>query len=238
MPRPPDLQRKHELARRAVALLEREGLDLSTATLADRLGVKRPTFLYHYPTRAELIEAALEEAMVAQAVHVQERVAGADHPIDRLYLQVLAVHEFQEGKERHLVFLTQALATMGADRLRAAVARAAQVFEARRQAHVEALRLGIAERRVAPCDPEALVRLVRAVTDGLVLQRVTDALPLEPVHSLLWHRLLSPLRLPHLPFPPRPKESHDVPASPPRTRRAGPGSARAARRAPRARPPR
>jgi hypothetical protein len=47
---------------------------------------------------------------------------------------------------------------------------------------------------VAPCDPEALVATVRALIDGLMVQRVMEGRALEPVHLLVAERLLLPLK--------------------------------------------
>ncbi len=175
--------------------MQRSGVDLPMSQLADELGVKRPTLLYHFPTRSHIVECALEELLIEQWRFVQPRVEREEHPIDRLFAQVRAVHEFHRGHEARLVFLTQALAATAAPRMTEIVERAARVFEPVRKANADRVRQGIAEGTVAPCDPDALVQLVRAVIDGLVLQRVTERVALAPVHKLLWERLLAPLKL-------------------------------------------
>lgn len=195
MARPPDPERRRELARRAVEVLEREGLGLSTTQLAAALGVKRPTLLYHFPEQGQLVAAALEDLLTEQATFVLGRIAPHAHPIDRLYAQLCAVHAFHHEREGRVVFLTQAIAALAGPRLDAIVAVGNQVFEPHRRAVVEALRRGMADGTVAPCDPEALVALVRAVTDGLMVQRVMTGLALTPVHEMVWERLLRPLRL-------------------------------------------
>ena len=196
MGRPPDPERRRELARRAVEVLEREGLGLSTARLAAALGVKRPTLLYHFPGHSQLVEAALEDLLTEQAVFVLERVNRHTHPIDRLYAQLCAVHAFHHEREGRIVFLTQAIAATAGPRLGEILATGNGVFEPHRRAVVAALRRGIADGTVAPCDPEALVALVRAASDGLMVQRVMTGLDLGPVHALLWEQVLRPLRLP------------------------------------------
>ncbi|MBI4951866.1 MAG: TetR family transcriptional regulator [Myxococcales bacterium] len=196
MARPPEPDKKRDLARRAVAVLEKEGLELSVARLAAALGVKRPTLLYHFPTYGHLVEAALEELLREQAAFVLARIAEHEHPIDRLYAQLRAVHAFHHGREARIVFLTQAIAASAGARVAAIFALGNQVFEAHRRAAAERLRAGIAAGTVRPCDPDALVALLRAVTDGLLVQRVMTGLPLEPVHELLWRELLLPLRIP------------------------------------------
>lgn len=193
MARPLDHDKRRTLAREAVTVMQREGADVSMTRLAEALGLKRPTLLYHFPTRAQIVETALEEMMMAQAAFVLGRINQETHPLRRLYAQVRAVHEFQHGNEARLVFLTQALAATGGERMKELVHGAAKIFEAHRRANADRIRAGIEAGLVAPCDPDALVQLVRAVIDGLMLQRVTEGIDLEPVHTLLWENLLAPL---------------------------------------------
>ena len=122
------------------------------------------------------------------------RVLTKAHPIDRLYAQVQAVHEFHHGNEARLLFLSQALVTTGGARTLSIVEGAAKIFEAQRRANADAVRAGIAAGIVAPCDADALVQLVRAVIDGLMLQRVTEGIALAPIHTFLWEHVLLPLK--------------------------------------------
>lgn len=195
MARPSEPEKRAALAREAVAVLQRDGVDVPIAQLADALGVKRPTLLYHFPTRSHIVERALEELLIEQWAYVSERIDKEPHPIDRLYAQVRAVHEFHRGNEARLVFLTQALAATAGPRLSEIVERAAGVFEGVRKGNAERIRQGIRDGIVADCDPEALVQLVRSVIDGLMLQRVTERVSLAPVHDALWKLVLSPLKI-------------------------------------------
>lgn len=195
MSRPPDPEKRRTMARSAVEVLEREGLGISAARLAEAIGVKRPTLLYHFPTYGDVVEAALQELLIEQSAFVLERVERHAHPIDRLYAQVQAVHAFHRGRERRIVFLTQAIAATAGTRASAILEAGSQVFEAHRRAAADRIRKGIEEGIVAPCDPDALVALVRAVIDGLMVQRVVSGLDFGPVHALLWDRLLAPLKI-------------------------------------------
>jgi AcrR family transcriptional regulator len=194
MARPPEPDKKLDLARRAVAVLAREGLDVPIARLAEELGVKRPTFLYHFPTRGHIVETALLALLVEQAAFVLERIEAHEHPIDRLYAQLCAVHEFHHGREARILLLSQAIAASG-ERMSEIIAVGNQVFEAHRKAAADRIREGIRLGTVAPCDADALVSLVRAVTDGLMVQRVMTGVALAPIHRTLWEHLLAPLKL-------------------------------------------
>lgn len=194
MPRPIDPEKRRELARRAVAVLEREGLEISISRLAEALGVKRPTLLYHFPTLSHIVELALEELLTEQAAFVLPRIAARRHPIDQLYAQVRAIHEFHRGREERVVFLTQAIAASAGGRLGQIIEAGNRVFAPYREAMAERLRAAIREGTVAPCDVDALMALLRAVTDGLLVQRVVMDVDLEPVHELLFRQVLGPLK--------------------------------------------
>ncbi len=195
MARPSEPDKRVALARDAVAVLQRDGVDVPIAQLAEALGIKRPTLLYHFPSRSHIVECALEELLIEQWKFVTAKIEREAHPIDRLYAQVRAVHEFHRGKEARLVFLTQALAATAGSRLSEIVARASGIFEAVRKGNAERIRQGIRDGIVAPCDAEALVQLVRAVIDGLMLQRVTERVALAPIHDVLWQHVLAPLKI-------------------------------------------
>jgi hypothetical protein len=104
------------------------------------------------------------------------------------------VHAFHAGREHRIVFLTQAIATIGGERGREIVARGVDVFAAQRRAAAERVREGITRGDVAPCDADALVATTRALTDGLMVQRVTDGLELRAAHRVVWEQLLAPLK--------------------------------------------
>jgi len=194
MARLPELEKRRDLAVRAVAVLQREGLEVSMSRLAQALEVKRPTLLYHFPSRSHIVEIALEDLLSEQAEFVLKRIAEHTHPIDQLYAQLCAVHEFHRGREERVVFLSQAIATSAGTRMQAIIDVGNRVFEPYRRAAADRIRQGIRDGIVEPCDPDALIALIRAVTDGLMVQRVMTGLELEPAHELLWNGLLAPLK--------------------------------------------
>ena len=193
MARPAEPEKRLDLARQAVSVFARIGLDIPMSRLADELGIKRPTLLYHFPTRSHIVETALQDLLVEQAAYVLARIEEHEHPIDRLYAQVRAVHAFHHGREERITLLSQAIATSGG-RMSEIIEIGNRVFEAHRRAAADRIRKGIKAGTVKPCDADALVNLVRAVTDGLMVQRVMTGLDLGPVHELLWIQLLRPLK--------------------------------------------
>lgn len=193
MARPPEPEKRLDLAHRAVDVFAREGFDVPIARIADELGIKRPTLLYHFPTRAHIVETALQALLVEQAQFVLARIEEHEHPIDRLYAQLRAVHAFHYGREARITLLTQAIAASGG-RMVELIEIGNRVFEAHRKAAADRIREGIENGTVGPCDADALVNLVRAVTDGLMVQRVMTGVDLAPVHAFLWEHVLLPLK--------------------------------------------
>lgn len=180
---------------RAIDALQRLGLEISMTQLAAELGVKRPTLLYHFPNRAMIVEVALGEILAKQAVFVIERMEAHDNPIDQLYAQIRAVHEFHHGKEARVLFLTQVVAMSGTDRTAQIIEIGNMAFAARRQLMVKRLRDGIAAGTVAEHDADSLIRVVRSFNDGLVVQRMMTGCDLAPIHEFIWQHVLSPLKL-------------------------------------------
>ncbi len=195
MARPPEPEKHRELARRAAKVLQTRGLEISAAALAEELGIKRPTLLYHFPTYSHVVEVALEDLLVEQSIFVLSEMAKVEHPIDRLYAQLRAVHAFHHGNEARIVFLTQAIASTAGPRLSEILAVGSAVFEPHRRATSAELRRHMREGTVAPCDPDALMAVVRALIDGLMIQRVTSSVALGPVHTLIWEHVLAPLKI-------------------------------------------
>ena len=194
MARPRDTEKTRELALRAAAVLEREGLTISTEHLAKEVGLKRPTFLYHFPTHGHVVEMALTDLLLEQALHVERRVNKHTHPIDRLYARLRAIHEFHQGREARVLFLSQAIAVTGGKRVADILTMASSLFDASRREMVERIEQGQKDGIVHPCDPKALVALLRAVIDGLTIQRVTSPKSVESVHTMFWEKVLEPLK--------------------------------------------
>lgn len=194
MSRPQETEKRRNLARRAVEVLREEGMEVSMTRLAQALEIKRPTLLYHFPTRGDVVVAALEDLLTEQTGFVLDRIAKHDHPIDRLHARVRATHEFHHGQEGRIVFLSQAVAATGQTRLDALIEVGNSVFEMHRQALAAHVKQGIDEGIVHPCDVDALMALMRSVTDGLLVHRVMTGLELAPVHQFLWDTVLRPLK--------------------------------------------
>lgn len=194
MARPREDHKRADLAARAVAVLEKEGLAISTEQLARAVGVKRPTLLYHFPTYTHAIETVLVSLLAEQMAFVASRVEKHEHPIDRLYARLLAVAEFHRGREARILFLSQSIAALGGSHAVEIMKRASDFFELDRKAMVARVEAGIEAGIVHPCDARGLIALLRALIDGLTVQRVTTHEPLDAVYEMIWERILAPLK--------------------------------------------
>ncbi len=208
MARTPDLHKRHELAQHAWAYLRDRGWGQVTMTeMARALGLKRPTLYWYFPDLESLFEAVLEAFFEAQERAVQERLQHLNHPIDLLYAHLTGVHALYLDREEEIVALIQLWAMAGSGQASRTLALLRGRYLPRRDAAVALLRAGQEAGYVAPCDPEALVALIGALTDGLLIQRILTNAPLGPIHHLIWEHLLQPLRLqPHHTSTPR--EAH------------------------------
>jgi AcrR family transcriptional regulator len=194
MARPRDTEKTRDLAQRAAAVLERDGLTISTEHLARELGIKRPTLLYHFPTHGHIVQAALAELLSEQAAYVEERVSAHEHPIDRLDARARAIHAFHAGRETRLLFLTQAIAVTGGGGVAELLRGASALFESARRDMIARVEKGIEDGVVHPCDAKALVGLLRAVIDGLTIQRVVSPRTVPAAHEMFWEKVLLPLK--------------------------------------------
>jgi AcrR family transcriptional regulator len=195
MSRPIETEKRRELARRAVEVLRAEGMEVSMTRLAEVLELKRPTLIYHFQTRADIIVVALEDMLMEQTTFVLKRIAEHTHPIDRLYARVTAVHEFHHNREERVVFLTQAVVAIGRERLHALIEMGNAVFETHRRAQEAHVKQGIEDGIVHPCDVDALMTLMRSLTDGLLVQRVLTVVAFKPSYNFIWERILVLLKV-------------------------------------------
>jgi AcrR family transcriptional regulator len=225
MPRKPDLTRRHELLTRAWSVLRAHGLHgVSMRELADALKVKRPTLYFYFPDVVSIFEAVVDETLARQQRFLAEHLVGRHHPIDFLYTWAATALKFQSLNDADADALRQlvALARPDADeetlpgRLAARLARfAAPIVELA----VRSTRDGVARGQIAPCDPEALVGLVRAFIDGALTQRAAYGQDPERALDALWAVTLAPLRVPAAAPGVRPGQGSPVTAA-----RARPGT--------------
>ena len=223
MARSPDQERRAQIAQQAFAYLRgRGGARVTMSELAQALGMKRPTLYWYYSDIASIFEEVLTQLLQEQDGFVMARLVGIDHPIDLLLAYVRAVHEFYAGREDMIVFLLQFWAAGDPQEPTRTLSKLREHYQPRRALAVQLVESGVAAGQVAPCDARALVGLLGAMVDGLLIQRVIEQpLDLTPHYHLI-AQILEPLR--RNPSRPYPEDArHDVdhaqePSHAPRTR--------------------
>lgn len=193
MPRPPDLQRRAQLARAAFDVLRARGMQTSMRELAEALGVKRPTLYFYFPDLGAVFETVLDQMYQALAEAVVARTRQVDHPLDRLRAVVDATLAFHRERPQLIGGLFQLWAVGGRD-FTTVLDRERRIVVAARDALVADLRAGIARKDVKPCDPARTVDLVLAVVDGCLVHHVLGIARADDVIEELALRVIDPLR--------------------------------------------
>ncbi len=193
MPRRPDLERRHQLARQAFEVLRTRGMQTSMRELAEALGVKRPTLYFYFPDLGAVFESVLDQMYREIATEITAKAMQHAHPLDRLRAVVDATLAFHRERPQLIGGLFQLWAVGGRD-LANLLDRERRVVIAGRDALVADLRAGIARKEVLPCDPARVVDLVLAVVDGVLVHHVLGIARPDEVASELVERVLEPLR--------------------------------------------
>ena len=196
MPRRPDMNRRAEIADRALQVVLERGVHKTTMSdIARALEMKRPALYWYFSDLGAVFEAALGSLQQQVLRYVVDRVAQESHPIDQLYVALAAVVEFYQDKRALLIGLFQLWAvTSTHGDPESAIAQERELVEAPRGFLIALVAQGIAEGQVRPCVPEALVDTVLTLIGGAQVQRVTRDADLTPVLHFVREQLLEPLR--------------------------------------------
>lgn len=194
MPRPPDLERRAQLARAAFDVLRTRGMQTSMRELAEALGVKRPTLYFYFPDLGAVFETVLDQTYQKLAETVVASTRGLTHPLDRLRAIVDATLAFHRERPQLIGGLFQLWAVGGRD-FTTVLDRERRIVVAARDALVADLRGGIARKEVRPCDPARIVELVLAVVDGVLVHHVLGIAHADAVIDELALRVIEPLRI-------------------------------------------
>lgn len=194
MPRPPDLARRAELAAKAFDVIRARGVHRTTMSdLAAELGLKRPTLYFYFKDLGAVFDAVLEETQQAYFAYVSAKVAGVAHPIDLLAAVMRATIEFHQGRRDRIVLLFQLWAAGGSDPERV-IAKNRELVDPMRALIVRQVEAGVADGRIAACDPVRLVDLAMTVLDGSLVHEVTRSASALPLVDEFERRVLTPLR--------------------------------------------
>jgi AcrR family transcriptional regulator len=193
MARPTDLLRRAELAARAFEVLRARGVRTSMSELAEALGIKRPTLYFYFKDTGAVLEAVLEETQRHYFAHVTGKVAGIAHPIDQLAAVMRVTLDFHQSRRDRVVLLFQ-LWTLGGGDPGRILAKNRELTDPMRAIVVRQVEAGVADGRIAPCDPQHVVDLALAVLDGALIHEVTHGGSALPIVDEFERRVLAPLR--------------------------------------------
>jgi len=192
-----DEGKRNEIAVAALDVLRRRGLaNTSMSTIARELGMKRPTLYFYFPSLSDIFEHFLESVRNEEMVYVGTRLMTVTHPIDMVDTLIRAEHEFfaERGMTDFVVLVAQ-FAGAGDETERARFRQIlVQQLGPVREGIVAALRQGIADGRVVPCDPEAVFDFIYVVVDGGMVHAALRDLDPVPMHDFIRTHLLEPLK--------------------------------------------
>jgi AcrR family transcriptional regulator len=197
MARQPDMQRRAEIAARALDVVLERGVHRTTMSdIARALDMKRPALYWYFSDLGAVFDAALDNLQQNIIAHVSKRMGQEIHPIDQLYAVLCAVVEFYADRRELLIGMFQLWAVAGAQGdPESLLTRERELMEPQRNFLIALLKNGIALGRVAPCDVEGLVDTMLTLVDGAQVQRVTRDPDLRPMLNFVKTVMLEPLRL-------------------------------------------
>ena len=79
-----------------------DGDEVTVQNVADRAGLSLRAFYRHFPSKDELLLAVFEEAIRANAQHLQQEIAASDEPLERV--RIFATEYYRScrsGQTRH-----------------------------------------------------------------------------------------------------------------------------------------
>lgn len=196
MGRKPDLERRAEIARKAVEVLRERGvMRTNMSELADALGVKRTTLYWYFKDIGELFDIGFEQANDQFLVVAAEAFARTSHPIDALEAVLRAVAGHYEQSRDDLVMLVQLWAAGRVEQSARVLERGRQTLVPFHEQLVELVRSGQAKRLIRDCDPEGLVDTLMALIHGCLVAMLAREADPEPMLETVATQLLRPLRI-------------------------------------------
>lgn len=169
---------KERLMAAAIDLIWEESY--GTVTIDDickRAGVKKGSFYYFFPGKAELAVATIEQMWESEWKPFLQRNLSLDKepaPRFRDYFEAIVAHHTQLA-EKHGKVLGCAICSVGnecscSQEKTAVSAAIREVFAKKRRYYESALRDALAAGAIEPCDPAEKATALFALVDGLVTQ--------------------------------------------------------------------
>lgn len=197
MGRPLNEAKRRDIAMRGLAIIRDRGINISMSELASALNMKRPTLYFYFSDLDALLKTAIAHILEQEAIYIAERLTDLNHPTE--LLAGILRHSFafyrEQGLEDFVVVtcLWAGGSKQGRADFQALIKRHHAPVHALLQTTLEA---AMAQGRMRPCDPTALLNLLHVVTDGSMIHGTLTGVDPEPLIELFIEKVLTPLRLP------------------------------------------
>ncbi|MFI9777537.1 TetR family transcriptional regulator C-terminal domain-containing protein [Streptomyces sp. NPDC051956] len=196
--------RPSQIVRETVRLIAERGFHaVRVSDIAEACAASTAAIHYHFPGRAELLEAAVRWCMDEDTAHRAARIADAADPADELR-QLIALQTPRTAQQRRQWAVWLDLWAEAA-RSTAVGDLHAEYYRQWRETVADVVRRGVARGSFRPVDPEAAALALTALIDGLATQVLatapgapgTDA---EAMHTALLAYVDSTLTAPRPPM--------------------------------------
>jgi len=171
---PPEGGRPLQIVRETVRLIAEHGFhSVRVADIAAACDTSTAAIHYHFPGRAELLEAAVRWCMDEDTMRRAARLAEADDALEELRQLIdLQIPDTTQQRHQWLVWMdlwSEAARSTAIGRLHAAF------YREWRRTVAEVIRRGIAQGVFRPVDPEFSALRLTALIDGLATQVLATA---------------------------------------------------------------
>ncbi|MEK0097424.1 TetR/AcrR family transcriptional regulator [Streptomyces sp. A475] len=166
--------RPSQIVRETVRLIAERGFHaVRVSDIAEACATSTAAIHYHFPGRAELLEAAVRWCMDEDTAHRAARTADAADPADELR-QLIALQTPRTAQQRRQWAVWLDLWAEAA-RSTAVGGLHAEYYRQWRETVADVVRRGVARGSFRPVDPEAAALALTALIDGLATQVLATA---------------------------------------------------------------
>jgi len=161
--------REISILRAAYHVMARSGSNrLNLQDIADRAGVSKGLILYHFQSKATVLQHAMQWALVETARRIRASLESADDPNDRLGPLLDAIFvSAQANRDFQLVYLDLIEHSVREDAFAELPAMTRGIIEA---LYADVVRAGVEDGVFAVDDVDEAALLMRVVIDGTFLQ--------------------------------------------------------------------
>lgn len=161
--------REISILRAAYHVMARSGSNrLNLQDIADRAGVSKGLILYHFQSKATVLQHAMQWALLETARRIRASINAADDPSDRLGRLLDAIFvSAQANRDFQLVYLDLIEHSVREEAFAELPAMTRGIIE---ELYADVVRAGVADGAFDVEDPDEAALLMRVLIDGTFLQ--------------------------------------------------------------------